>query len=186
MTPETNHSSLSIPRREAVQTLLMLIGGTLSLPVQAALLRETPTTNPASFSAEEQTLIAELAEVIIPTTNTPGAKAAGVGEFIGHIIGHCTDTNQQEAFRRGLQKANELSQSAHDKRFALLEGPQKSGIMDQITRQEKAFFTTLRELTIVGYFTSEIGANQTLDYVAIPGRFEGDIPLKPGQRTWAI
>jgi len=186
MTPETRHFSLNIHRREAVQTLLMLIGGTLSLSVQAALLRETGNSNPGRFSAEEQTLITELAEVIIPTTNTPGAKAAGVGEFISYIIGHCTDTTQQEAFRRGLQQTDALSQSVHGKRFELLDAVQKSGIMNQITRQEKAFFTTLRELTIVGYFTSETGATQALDYVAIPGRFEGDIPLKPGRRAWAF
>lgn len=76
MTPETNNFSLSIPRREAVQILLMLIGSTLSQPVQAALGRETLSSNPGSFSADEQALIAELAEVIIPTTNTPGARAA--------------------------------------------------------------------------------------------------------------
>ncbi len=186
MTPETNHSSLNVPRRKAVQTLLMLIGGTLSLPVQAALLRETANSIPGRFSAEEQTLITELAEVIIPTTNTPGAKAAGIGEFVSYVIGHCTDTTQQEAFRRGLQQTDALSQSAHGKRFELLKGPQKAGLMEQLARQEKAFFTTLRELTIVGYFTSETGATQALDYVAIPGRFEGEIPLKPGQRTWAI
>ncbi|MGM9511714.1 gluconate 2-dehydrogenase subunit 3 family protein [Larkinella sp. GY13] len=58
--------------------------------------------------------------------------------------------------------------------------------MELLTRQEKSFFTILRELTIVGYFTSETGASQALDYVAIPGRFVGDIPLKPGQRAWAI
>ncbi|WP_373513664.1 gluconate 2-dehydrogenase subunit 3 family protein, partial [Persicitalea sp.] len=177
--------NLSIPRRQAVQTLLMLIGGTLSLPVQAALLRETAHSNPGRFSAEEQALITELAEQIIPSTTTPGARAAGVGEFISYIIGHCTDTQQQEAFRRGLQQTEALSESAHGKRFALLEGPQKAELMEQLTRQEKAFFITLRELTIVGYFTSEPGATQALEYLAIPGRFEGDIPLNPGQRAWA-
>lgn len=179
MTPETRHSSLNISRREAVQTLLLLMGGTLSLPVQAALLRKTGNSDPGRFSADEQVLITELTEVIIPTTNTPGAKVAGVGEFVSYVIGHCTDTTQQEAFRRGLQRTDALSQSAHGKRFELLEASQKAGIMEQLGRQEKAFFTTLRELTIVGYFTSETGATQALDYVAIPGRFEGDIPLKP-------
>ena len=186
MTQKTRHSSLNIPRREAVQALLMLIGGALSLPVQAALLRETVNSNPGLFSAEEQTLITELTEVIIPTTDTPGAKAAGVGEFVSYIIGHCTDIEQQKAFRLGLQQTDALSESAHNKKFALLDAAQKFGIMEQITLQEKKFFTMLRELTIVGYFTSEIGATQTLEYVAIPGRFEGDIPLKPGQRAWAI
>ncbi|MEO6288239.1 MAG: gluconate 2-dehydrogenase subunit 3 family protein [Dyadobacter sp.] len=186
MTPKTGHSSLSIPRREAVQTLLLLIGGALSLPVRAALLRETGNSNPGLFSSEELTLITELTEVIIPTTNTPGAKVAGVGEFVSYVIGHCTDTKQQEAFRLGLQQTDALSQSGYDKRFVLLDAAQKFGIMDQIAHQEKAFFAMLRELTIVGYFTSETGATQALDYIAIPGRFEGDIPLKPGHRAWAI
>lgn len=186
MTPETRHSSLNIPRREAVQTLLMLIGGTLSMPVQAALLRATGNSNPGRFSAQEQALIIELTEVIIPTTDTPGARAAGVGEFVSYIIGHCTKTTQQEAFRRGLQRTDVLSQSGYGKRFELLEASQKAGIVEKLARQEKAFFTMLRELTIIGYFTSETGATQALDYVAIPGRFEGDIPLKPDQRTWAI
>jgi hypothetical protein len=44
----------------------------------------------------------------------------------------------------------------------------------------------MRELTVVGYFTSEIGATKALAYLPIPGRFEGDIALEPGQKTWVL
>lgn len=131
-------------------------------------------------------LITDLADVIIPTTDTPGAKAAGVGEFIEYVLGHCSAASQQEAFQLGLNQTEQLSQSAFGKSFSALTRPQQTEIVTQLTRQQKPFFLSLRELTIVGYFTSETGATKALDYVSIPGRFQGDIPMKAGQKAWAV
>ena len=175
-----------IPRREALQRLALLVGSTLSLPVQAALRGETSNDVPLVFSAGQQRLIADLADVIIPTTDTPGAKAAGVDQFIGYVIGHCTVPTQQETFQKGLQQTNSLSQSTFGKSFSELDNPQRIEIVNQLTQREKLFFMNLRELTIVGYFTSEIGATQALEYLPVPGRFQGDIPLKADQKAWAI
>ncbi|MCX6218836.1 gluconate 2-dehydrogenase subunit 3 family protein [Spirosoma sp.] len=175
-----------IPRREALQRLALLVGGTLSLPVQAALRGEVIHATANRFSAEQQTLIADLADVIIPTTDTPGAKAAGVGDFIEYVIGHCSAASQQEAFQQGLKQTDILSRSTFGKSFSALTQPQQTEIVTQLTQQQKPFFLTLRELTIVGYFTSETGATKALDYVSIPGRFQGDIPMKAGQKTWAV
>ncbi|ADB42521.1 gluconate 2-dehydrogenase subunit 3 family protein [Spirosoma linguale] len=175
-----------IPRREALQRLALLVGSTLSLPVQAALRGEVISVTADRFSAEQQTLIADLADVIIPTTDTPGAKAAGVGEFIEYVMGHCSAASQQEAFRQGLQQTDVLSRSTFGKSFSELTRPQQTDIVTQLTKLQKPFFQSLRELTIVGYFTSETGATQALDYVSIPGRFQGDIPMKAGQKAWAV
>lgn len=175
-----------IPRREALQRLALLVGTTLSVPVQAALRGETSNDVPLVFSAGQQKLIADLAEVIIPTTDTPGAKAAGVDQFIGHVIGHCTAPTQQETFQKGLQQTDTFSQAAFGKSFSELENPQRIEIVNQLTQREKQFFLNLRELTIVGYFTSEIGATEALEYLPVPGRFQGDIPLKSDQKAWAI
>ncbi len=54
------------------------------------------------------------------------------------------------------------------------------------TKRYSPFFTILKDLTLTGYFTSEIGATQALEYVAVPGRYDGCVPLKPGQKAWAI
>ncbi|RRB18465.1 gluconate 2-dehydrogenase subunit 3 family protein [Larkinella knui] len=175
-----------MPRREALQRLALLVGATLSLPVQAALRGETTAEVPLIFTAPQQKLIADLAEVIIPATDTPGAKDAGVPRFIGHVIGNCTAPAQQETFQKGLQQTDALSKTAFGKPFSDLDNPQRAEVVRQLTQREKAFFLTLRELTIVGYFTSEAGATQTLAYLPVPGRFQGDIPLKPGQKVWAI
>jgi hypothetical protein len=175
-----------ISRREALQRLAILVGGTLSLPVQAALRGQTLHTDPIRFTPAQQTLIADLAEVIMPTTNTPGAKTAEVGDFIEHVIRYCSAAKQQEAFQQGLTQTDALSQTTFGKIFAQLDSPQRVEVVTQLTQREKPFFLMMKELTVVGYFTSEIGATQALDYVVIPGRFQGDIPLKAGQRTWAL
>ncbi len=178
--------NLFISRREAIQHLTLLVGAALSLPVQAALRGERLHADPIRFSPEQQSLIADLAEVIMPTTNTPGAKAAGVGDFIEHVIRYCTAPKQQEAFRQGLAQTDALSQATFGKAFAQLDSPQRTDLVGKLTQSDKPFFLMMKELTMVGYFTSEIGATQALDYVAIPGRFQGDISLKAGQRTWAL
>ncbi|GAB4035028.1 gluconate 2-dehydrogenase subunit 3 family protein [Spirosoma jeollabukense] len=175
-----------IPRREALQRLALLVGSTLSLPVQAALRGETSNDVPLVFSAGQQKLIAELVDVIIPTTDTPGAKAAGVDQFIGHVIGHCTASAQQETFQKGLQQTDVFSQATFGKSFPELDNSQQIEIVNQLTQREKPFFMSLRELTIVGYFTSELGATKALEYLPVPGRFQGDIPLKADQKAWAI
>ena len=179
-------SNQFIPRREALQRLALLVGTTLSLPVQAALRGETSNEVPLVFSAGQQKLIANLADVIIPTTDTPGAKTAGVDQFIGYVIGHCTAPIQQETFQKGLQQTDSFSQVAFGKSFSELDNSQRIEIVNQLTQREKPFFLNLRELTIVGYFTSEIGATKALEYLPVPGRFQGDIPLKSDQKAWAI
>lgn len=175
-----------VPRREALQRLALLVGGTLSLPVQAALRGEMLMSDPGRFSARQQLLIADLAEVIIPTTDTPGAKDAGVDQFIRHVIENCTTPAQQETFRLGLQQTDILSQAAFGKPFSELDNLQRTDVVGKLSQREKQFFASLRELTIVGYFTSETGATKALAYLPIPGRFQGDIPLEPAQKVWAI
>jgi hypothetical protein len=175
-----------ILRREALQRLAVLVGATLSLPVQAALRGETSNEVPLVFSTAQYKLMADLAEVIIPTTETPGAKEAGVHHFIGHVIGNCTAPAQQETFQKGLQQTDILSKTAFGKPFSELDSQQRTVVVTQLTQLEKPFFMNLRELTVVGYFTSEPGATKTLEYLPVPGRFQGDIPLKAGQKVWAI
>jgi hypothetical protein len=172
-------------RREALQKLAILLGGTLSLPVQAALLGEKRNFTPIDIPSDQQALITQLAEVIMPETDTPGAKKAGVGEFIVRVIKDCSSAEEQQKFMQGLQKTDTLSQSSFGKPFTGLNLLQQTEVMNTIARQEKDFFLNLRELTIVGFFTSQTGATEVLQYLPVPGRFQGDIPLQSAHRSWA-
>ena len=164
----------------------LILGGTLSTQLTAGLMGQVLNDGPSVAASEaQQTLLAEIADVIIPTTDTPGAKEAGAEQFIIRVIRDCHPLEEQEAFYAGLAKIDEASQKAHNKNFVDLTEEQKIAIVDDATKSNKAFFNQMKQLTLTGYFTSEIGATQALAYLPIPGKFEGDIPLDPNQKTWA-
>lgn len=184
-----------------------MVGATLTLPalantLEASAAARDATGKPLLFTADQDAQVAEMTEVIIPTTKTPGAKAAKVNEIIDIVLKDCYKEADQKRFLDGLAHTNEISQAAYSKNFTALDNAQRIDIMTKLqaeaAQQRKAmaaqpadqrytpFFNMLKDLTVMGYFTSEVGATQALEYVAVPGRFEGCIPLKPGQKAWAL
>lgn len=212
-------------RRNALQRVAIMMGGAISAPTMVAMLEgcTTATTETAassfSFSPDYQKLVAEIAEVIIPKTDTPGAKEAGVGPFIETMIGDCYKEFQQKHFVAGLDAVAAKAKEAGGD-FESLTTEQKTEILkameqgakDELeTQKVKAeakvrdtetglekeaegkeeenpvpFFNLMKELTLFGYFTSEPGCKEALAYLPIPGRYEGCIPLQPGQKAWAL
>lgn len=210
-------------RRDALMRVAALAGVTISLPaladtLEASATRRAITGKPVFFTADQDATVAELAETIIPTTSTPGAKAAKVNEIIDVLMKDCYKPDDQQRFLDGLTQTNKLSQEAYSKAFVQLDPAQRIEIVkkleadDQQLRSQMApakgatkvensqadlqmpdakkrftpFFTMLKDLTLTGYFTSEIGCTQALEYVAVPGRYDGCVTLKPGQKAWAI
>jgi hypothetical protein len=176
-----------IPRRAALERLSLLLGGALSSQLTAGLMGQVLNQGPCVLASPEQAaLLAELADTIIPTTSTPGAKAAGVQNFIVRVMRDCFALADQEAFYAGVANVDDASRKAYAKPFVDLTPPDRAEIVREIALHETAFFIRLRELTVTGYFTSEIGATQALEFLPIPGRFEGDVPMQPNQKAWAI
>ena len=212
-------------RRDALMRVAALTGVAMTLPaladtLEASAARRTLTGKPVFFTADQDSTVAELAETIIPTTGTPGAKAAKVNEIIDVMLKDCYKEADQKRFLEGLIQTNKLSQDAYGKAFVQLDVAQRIEIVKKLeadAKEQKAqrasmqtagaqadaqmprgrdrgrgnnqnapFFTILKDLTLTGYFTSEIGCTQALEYVAVPGRYEGCVPLKPGQKAWAI
>lgn len=183
-----------------------VMGATLTLPaladtLEASAAKRAALGKPLLFTADQDAQVAEMTEIIIPTTKTPGAKAAKVNELIDIVLKDCYPQKDQKRFLDGLAHTNELSQKTFGKNFVALESKQQGEIMTKL--QEEAaeqrkemgskpadqrytpFFNMLKGMTLTGYFTSEIGATQALEYIAVPGRFDGCMELKPGQRAWA-
>ncbi|NBV86133.1 MAG: gluconate 2-dehydrogenase subunit 3 family protein [Verrucomicrobia bacterium] len=174
-------------RREAVQRLGLLFGGVLSTQLTAAVMGQVLNTGPSlPVSASQEKLIDELADVIIPTTDTPGAKEAGVGKFIVRVIRDCHRREEQQAFYDGLERFEAGTKKRSGKSFVELSVEQKNEAVKTLIKENKGLFLQMRQLTITGYFTSEIGATKVAVYLPIPGKFEGDVPMKPGQKVWAI
>ena len=174
-------------RREAVQRVALMMGGVLAAPLMAGVMGQiTNTGGSIAVSAEQEAFLAEVADIIIPTTDTPGAKVAGVEKFIVRVMRDCYKKEDQEKFYAGLAKLDADSQAKFSKGFVGLDLAQKNEMVKLSTVNDKPFFQRMKELTVTGYFTSEIGATKALEYLPIPGKFEGCIPLKPNQKAWAL
>lgn len=198
-------------RRDALARVALLMGGTLSAPTMLAFLEgcksstETSTTLTFPFTADQKNLVSEVAEIIIPKTDTPGAKDAKVGEFIEMMLKDCYDAKDQDSFAKGLAELEskdflKASPADQTKILTEMESAAKSESEKSTAERKKfteagkeytdnagvPFFRLVKELTLLGYFTSEPGATQALEYVAVPGRYDGCIDLKPGQKAWAM
>lgn len=193
---------MKMNRRDALGRLATTMGATLSAPTLLALLnacegKKVEDGKPAEeFTTELKRLLAEVADTIIPATGTPGAKGAGVPAFIETMINDCYTADVRLAFLSGLQQVNQESQQAYGKSFVAASPEQRLELLKKLevaAREEKQqnpkvgpqFFPIMKELTMLGYFTSEAGATQALAYVHIPGRYEGCVPLEPGQKAWS-
>tara|TARA_R110002124_G_scaffold168102_1_gene335608 strand:+ start:327 stop:926 length:600 start_codon:yes stop_codon:yes gene_type:complete len=197
-------------RRDAIGRVALIMGGAISAPTMLAFLEGCKSSSDAGtamsfpFTAERRSLISEVAEVIIPKTDTPGAKDAKVGEFIELMLKDCYSSNDQASFEKGLEeleKENFLKASPEE-RITILTKMESDGKAEmQKAGEEKKkyteagkeyteagvpFFRLMKELTLLGYFTSEEGATQSLEYVAVPGRYDGCIDYTPGQKAWAM
>jgi hypothetical protein len=184
-------------RREALSSVALLLGGTI-IGSQAFLSGcKSSTDAGASFSATDISFLDEVAETILPATGTPGAKAAKVGEFMTVIVKDCYTEADQKIFMEGMKKLDEASKKKNSKTFMDSSPEQRHDLLVELDKEAKEYqkakkkedpnhyFRMMKELTLWGYFTSEVGAKQALRYVAVPGKFEGCIDYKKGDKAWA-
>lgn len=185
-------------RRELLKLIAVLTGGTV---VGAnGFLAGCNTSEKKAVNAFDATGIAyldEIAETILPATKTPGAKAAKVGEFMTVMVNDCYEEKDQKTFHEGMDKLNDASKKKFSKSFMDASPQQRHDLLVEIDKEAKDYqgkkketdpthyFTLMKQLTLLGYFTSEVGATQALRYVAVPGKYEGCIPYKKGDKAWA-
>lgn len=174
-------------RRDVLEKITLMMGGVLAAPLMAGAMGEKLNFGcSVNYTPEQEALLADVADVIIPTTGTPGAKAAGVEKFITRVVRDCYQIDEQKKFYDGLALLNKDSNDTYGKSFSALDTKQKNEIVKRATTSNKPFFVQMKGLTVTGYFTSEIGATQALDYLPIPGRFDGSWPMPKGQKSWAL
>jgi hypothetical protein len=173
-------------RRKAIQRASLMLGGLLAAPIWAGAMGKVLNTGQSvAVSDEQELLLADLADVIIPTTTTPGAKAAGADKFIVRVMRDCYPKADQEKFYGGLAQLDQDCKTDYSKNFVRLSDSDKIAAVKKLTTTNPAFFLRMKELTVTGYFTSKIGATEALAYLPIPGKLIGCMPLEKNQKTWA-
>ena len=185
-------------RREAIRQVTAMLGGVvfvgsgdLLTAVEHAHARVTASrTQIGTFTAQDIALLDEVADTILPETKTPGAKAAKVGSFMAVMVTDTYDDPQQAIFRDGMRKLNGAG-------FMTKSPAERLAFLEQLDREQKTYMDTraqgapvhyfreMKELTLFGYFTSEIGCSQAMRYRETPARFDPCVPYTPGETTWA-
>lgn len=238
-------------RREAILRVSALLGG-VALTGGSALLvgceRERAPARAAAgngvgeFTAADVAFLEDVADTILPTTSTPGAKAAKTGAFMALMVTDSYDQRDREVFRAGMRKLDEACRTMHDTSFMRATPAQRLALLEALDREQKAYtdareaarrarsrgdgareeeaadkaeahlpdqrsekatgpdvnpaptitadapahyFRMMKELALLGYFTSEIGYTQALRYIESPGRFDPCVPYTPGEKAWA-
>jgi gluconate 2-dehydrogenase gamma chain len=191
-------------RREALKRTAWVLGTAVSAPTIMAVLKgcaAKPTLDwkPVFFTEEQAGLVSQLAETIIPKTDTPGAKEAGVPSFIDLVVKDCYKKEDQDKFVAGLKAFDDQAKIEAGDSFLDLDAAKQTEFINKVYKQateaaktaepntDRPFILTMRELTLTGFFTSEAGATQVLQYEAVPGAYHGCLPLAEAGngKTWA-
>lgn len=192
---------MNVSRREALHRLTLLVGGAVSAPVMGAVLSGFRATPPSPgwtarmLTPAQSELLELLVDRIIPPTDTPGAVGAGVPGFIDKLLEDWVAPDERARFVRGLESADDATRTAHGVAFREATTAQQDALVARLDGEASQarltgasplpFFATLKEWTLVGYYTSEVGATQELRWLAAPGRYDADVPFERVGRTWA-
>ena len=226
-----------ITRREALKRAAWLLGGTLSAPTILGVLEGCRADRatvwvPRTLTPRQHDTVEAIAEVIIPTTETPGARDAGIGRFVDAMFSDYYSAADRDRFLTGLARVDVEAKRLHGRPFSELSPDQQTAMvweMDRAAFSElpgtaghpfrpemipelrksdvaagevvgaspadaampapagdigpESFFRMMKELTVVGYYTSEVG--QTRELRLTPWGQYHDIPYKPGTPAWA-
>ena len=198
-------------RRDAIKQTAVILGGALSAGSIMGVMsgcKAEPTLDwkPAFLSGDQAALVAEIAETILPATSTPGAKDVGVPKFIDEMLNGYAREKDRQGFLKGLENLEKTCQNAHNKSFLDFDDTERKGVLKAFMgkakekreshgdtsklsaaeKPAKPFFDMMKELTCLGYFTSETVVTEVLRYDPVPGKYQGCIPLGPDEKSWAL
>jgi hypothetical protein len=109
----------------------------------------------------------------------------------------CYAPADQQIFMDGMTKLEEASKKQNSKGFLESTPAQRTALLTALDKEQKEYsknkkleqpnhyFRMMKELTMLGFFTSEVGATQALRYLPVPGKYDGNVPYKKGDRAWA-
>jgi hypothetical protein len=179
-------------RRDALRTAGLLVGGALAL--SSGILACSSDARQAStsgvLSRSDQDLIEEIADTLLPTTAaSPGAKAANVGPAINLILTDCYKADDQQRVVKGLEAFRATCRERRGGEFASLSRADRESVLREIDAEARKpgashYYPLFAELARGAYFSSEIGLTRALRYTLSPGRWDGCVPLAPGQPAW--
>ncbi len=201
-------------RRELLKMIALLTGGVVVGGEVFLTGCKSGGKADVGFTPSNIALLDEVGETILPATSSPGAKAAQIGEFMKVMVTDCYAEKEQEAFKNGINELEEACKKMHKKGFMECTAQERHDFLISLEKESKEFnktrderdkpqqdqaekekrefvrspshyYSMMKQLTLLGFFTSKPGATQALRHVAVPGRYDGALPYKKGDKAWA-
>jgi len=198
-------------RREALKQVAFLMGGAVSaysiLGIEQGYCADASRSAPARIGVlndSQVKLVTRVADIMIPPTDTPGASDVGVPGFIDLMLGRVYPKTDRDRYLAGLAEFEAAARAEGQPGFTSLKPTQQvelvkkfhdAAVADERRRPRGAddhphrpFILMTKELTLLGFFTSQVGATQVLQYAAVPGSFHACIPLAQAGngKSWAV
>ena len=204
--------SAGIARREAIKRVSVLVGGVAfvggSQLLTACAGDRPPAANGSNaatgpspigeFSVADQQFLDEVADTILPETEkSPGAKAAATGPFMALMVTDCYTPDDRKIFREGMTALEEACKAKCATGFMHATPEQRITLLTELDREQHAYqktkkgedpqhyFRMMKELALLGFFTSEIGYTKAMRYKETPGNYEPCLPYTKGETSWA-
>lgn len=193
-------------RRDALKNTALFFGyavsvSALSETFVACSRQASLSWKPEFLTTNQANTVAEITETILPKTQTPGAKELGVPQFVDKMLKDLLSEDEQKDFLAGLDTFDKACEEATGKSFAECTEKQRQDFLLQQDKEAAklppsvwgirlaapaptAFFRRLKELTLLGYFTSEKVGKTMLGYDPIPGHYIACMPLAENQKAW--
>lgn len=196
----------TISRREILQRVAYMMGGAISAPAILGVLQGCAASSKASskplfLTTHQVDTVAEIAEIMIPRTDTPGAKDVGVPAFIDLMLKQTYEEEDRVRFVTGLNEFEARAEREYQRPFLKLDAATRAALVQRVhdetlaeertrrptPRVRRPFILLTKELTLLGFFTSEVGVRQILQYDAVPGAYHGCVPLQQAGngKAWA-
>jgi len=195
------HPSDGMHRREALRRISALLGG-LSISTVAGVLSGCQSGTgsgwePETLTANQNEMIDVISKIIIPATDTPGGSAANVNRFVDAMVGKSYLPEDRDRFLTNLNGLDNRCQKKFGRPFTECSLKEQRTFIEEIDQKTfgsdggkkgtdlTSFYRELKELVVVGYYTSEVGATQELRTNIIPGRYDGDVPYSEVGKSWS-
>ncbi|WP_423149311.1 gluconate 2-dehydrogenase subunit 3 family protein [Rubrolithibacter danxiaensis] len=136
-----------------------------------------------SIDQDQEKLLGEITETLIPKTDTPGAKDLSLHLFVLKMMDDLFEKEQQEKFVKGLDQIDEIAEKNYNNRFVKLTAPQREELLNRVEKKEfsgdvQSFYPLMKQLTITGYLNSKYVMTKLRVYELVPARFHGCVPVK--------
>lgn len=186
-------------RRKAIGGILGLAGVSYASVIGINHFKENSTGSRGKLALHVN-FIANLVDAIIPTTTSPGAKMAGVQDYIINYMEDCSSRKEYKNFLNGLIDLYERCENTYGCNFEDCSASQKNELLENLENSwnskgllmkinnkllGRSFFNLLKTLTVEGYCTSFTGATKHLEYLPIPGSYKAVTALQANQKSWA-